>query len=295
MSEQPTHRWFPASPCDAGCQVRDAPRTAPGVRLARLAAVGTVLAAAVAVLPVLRGPARARTLRALLGTLLTVLGVRVVVHGPQRFTPPGVGMRVVSNHVSWLDVVALQCVQPLRMVAKAEVARWFLVGPLADAVGCVYVDRHRLSQLPDVVAEVAGVLRGGSAMGVFAEGTTWCGPAVGGFRPALFQAAIDAGAAVRPVALRYRLADGTPTTVAAFVGEQTLWRSVVTVAGVRGLMVHVHLLPPLAPVGADRRALAARAVARVARSGIDRRGPQGLVSGAAGAAGVDPGGLLVHS
>lgn len=294
MSDRPTHRWFPASPCGAGCQAKDAPRTAPGVRLVRLVAVGALLAAAVAVLPVLRGPARARTLQALLGALLTVLGVRVVVRGPQQFAPPGVGMLVVSNHVSWLDVVALQCVQPLRMVTKAEVARWILVGPLADAVGCVYVDRHRLSQLPDVVAEVAAVLRGGSAMGVFAEGTTWCGLAVGGFRPAMFQAAIDAGVAVRPVALRYGLADGTPTTVAAFVGEQTLWWSVVTVAGVRGLVVQVQLHPPLAPVGADRRVLAAGAAARVAGSGIERR-PQGLVSGAAGAAGVDPGGLLVHS
>lgn len=180
------------------------------------------------------------------------------------------------------------------MVAKAEVASWILVGPLADAVGCVYVDRHRLSQLPDVVAEVAAVLRGGSTMGVFAEGTTWCGRAVGGFRPAMFQAAIDASVAVRPVALRYGLADGTPTTVAAFVGEQTLWRSVVTVAGVRGLVIQVHLLSPLAPVGADRRALAARAAARVVRSGNDRRGPERLVGGGAGAAGADPGGLLVH-
>lgn len=289
MSGRPTHRWFPASPCDTGCQAEDIPRSAPGVRPARLLAAGTVLAAALALLPVLRGPARARTLRALLGALLTALGVRVVVRGPQRFAPPGVGMLVVSNHVSWLDVVALQCVQPIRLVAKAEVSRWILVGPLADAVGCVYVDRHRLSQLPDVVAEVAAVLRGGSAMGVFVEGTTWCGRAVGGFRPAMFQAAIDAGVAVRPVALRYRLADGTPTTVAAFVGEQTLWRSLVTVAGVRGLVVQVHLLPPLVPVGADRRALAARAAARVARSGTDRRRP-----GAGCSAAGYPGGLLVH-
>jgi hypothetical protein len=79
----------------------------------------------------------------------------------------------------------------------------------------------------------------------------------------VFQAALDAGAIVRPVALRYRLEHpGGPTTVASFVGSATLWQSVGVVAGVRRLVVEVRLLPAL-DVHSDRRALAAAASAAV--------------------------------
>ncbi|MGH3930346.1 MAG: hypothetical protein ACRDTF_10260, partial [Pseudonocardiaceae bacterium] len=63
--------------------------------------------------------------------------------------------------------------------------------------------------------------------------------------------------------LRYRLAGGGATTVVAFVGSATLWRAVVLLAGVRGLVVEVELLPLLSTDGADRHMLAARAGAAV--------------------------------
>jgi hypothetical protein len=60
-----------------------------------------------------------------------------------------------------------------------------------------------------------------------------------------FQAAVDTTAPVRPVALRYRLAGGGPTTVASFVGPASLWQALVRVTGLQGLVIEVHLLPLL--------------------------------------------------
>jgi hypothetical protein len=79
------------------------------------------------------------------------------------------------------------------------------------------------------------------------EGTTWCGQGSGRFRPALFQAAIDGGVPVIPVAVRFRMADGRETTAPAFIGEETLLDSVRRVARLRGLVMEVHLLGELAP------------------------------------------------
>ncbi|MDQ4102672.1 MAG: 1-acyl-sn-glycerol-3-phosphate acyltransferase [Actinomycetota bacterium] len=158
-----------------------------------------------------------------------------------------------------MDLIALGAVQPLRMVAKREVRNWPVVGPLARRVGTVFVDRERLSTLPRTVATVSGALTGGAAVGAFPEGTTWCGLAGGRFRPAIFQAAVDTATAVRPVALRYRLVDADTTTAASFVGTATLWGAAVRLAGVRGLVVEVRLLPLLDPAGCNRRALATRA------------------------------------
>jgi 1-acyl-sn-glycerol-3-phosphate acyltransferase len=264
----PAHPWMPVSPCGEGClPPAGAVPTVGGVRrLLRLLGVAAMLlagAALAAALPRLGPASRECALRAWFRALLKTLRIQLAVTGGDRFGPPGVGVLVVSNHVSWLDLVALGAVQPLRMVAKSEVRAWPLIGLLARRAGTVFVDRERLSTLPRTVAAVSGALAGGAPIGAFPEGTTWCGLTNGRFRSAVFQAATNTATAVRPVALRYRLADVGTTTVASFVGSATLWEAAVLVAGVRGLAVEVHLLPLLPADGSDRRALAASAQAAV--------------------------------
>ncbi len=262
------HPWMPVSPCGDGClpPAGAVPVVGRARQLWRLLAAAAMLlagAALAAALPWLGPAGREWTLQAWFRALLTALRIQLVVTGGDRFGPPGAGVLVVSNHVSWLDLVALGAVQPLRMVAKREVRAWPVIGLLARRAGTVFVDRERLSTLPRMVAAVSGALAGGAAIGAFPEGTTWCGLTNGRFRPAVFQAAADTATPVRPVALRYRLAGVGTTTVASFVGSATLWESVVLVAGARGLVVEVQLLPLLASDGPDRRALAASAEAAV--------------------------------
>jgi 1-acyl-sn-glycerol-3-phosphate acyltransferase len=190
--------------------------------------------------------------------VLHAFGARIEVHGEAMVGSDGHrGALVVDNHVSWLDIVAVNAVRPMRSVAKREIASWPLVGALASRAGTVYLDRERLRALPDTVAELAGALRGGSLVNACPEGTTWCGLGLGKFRPALFQATIDGGVPVRPIALRYRLAGGQPTTWPAFVGDETLIDSVRRTARLRGLVIDVHILPEIAPGrAADRHELA---------------------------------------
>src|SRR2546423_9202424 len=182
------HPWMPVSPCGQGCIPRaDAAR---GVaRTSRLLAAGALLLAGallVAVLPALGAGQRERALRAWYKALLRALRIQLEVTGGDRFADPAVGILVVSNHTSWLDLVALSAVQPLRMVAKRQVRQWPVIGPLARRLGTIFVHRERLSALPGMVAAVARALADGAAVGAFPEGTTWCGLASGRFRPAVF-------------------------------------------------------------------------------------------------------------
>ena len=97
---------------------------------------------------------------------------------------PGVGRRdgvlVVANHLSWIDVLALAAVAPVRPLAKREVGEWPFIGRLARRAGALFVDRAGLRALPGTVAELAAALRAGDAVAVFPEGTTWCGRRGGG-------------------------------------------------------------------------------------------------------------------
>src|SRR5207247_5085729 len=97
-------------------------------------------------------------------------------------------------------------------------------------------------------------------------GTTSCGEGAGGFRPAFFQAAIDAHTPVVPVTLRF-VAAGEPTAQPAFVGAETLLGSMRRVLGMRGLTVVVQVGTAIHPGPAASR----RTLARIAEEAVDPR------------------------
>ncbi len=270
--------YAPTSACGYGCLPK--PGSVPQVgwprRVGRLLALVLVLLAGIgvaAVQPLLSPPARSGVKRAWFRRILAAAGVRLVANQSilermVSLSGPSVprssqGTLVVSNHVSWLDIPAVLAVEGVRVLAKSDVRGWPLIGAMAARGGTLFIDRGSLRRLPDTVADVAGSLRAGHSVLVFPEGSTWCGRTQGRFYPAMFQSAIDAGAPVRPVSLRYRLADGTPTTVASFLGEDTLLSSVLRVVAVRGLVVELEASPVVESTATTRRALASTAAAAI--------------------------------
>lgn len=235
--------WQPASACDDTCRPEERRTVAPIRALLRIMGLLGVLLVGLPAAALLRGTAP----RALARGILAALGIRLRLRGPV----PRPGSLLVSNHISWLDAVALAAVLPVRLVAKHDVRSWGVIGWGSARIGSIFIDRSRPRALPGTVAEVAGLLRAGRSVAVFPEGTTYCGSDHGRFRPALFQAAIDANAPVVPVSIGYDSAE------AAFLADETLWESIRRVARVRGLTLTVVTAPALRPdPGADRRVLA---------------------------------------
>ncbi|MFJ7910901.1 lysophospholipid acyltransferase family protein [Kitasatospora sp. NPDC096204] len=282
--------WLPTATCRPETCLADA---SPGVshprRALRLTACLAVLLAGIVLIPPARlvpYGARIRLVRFWARVVLRSLGVTVHLAGPggpgsggpglggpgsgRSAAGSGGGVLVVANHVSWLDIPLLAAGRPGRSLAKTEVRQWPVLGPLIARCGTVFLDRDRLRTLPDTVAAVARVLRSGQPVIVFPEGSTWCGRESGRFRPALFQAAVEAEADVQPVTIRYRLADGRPTSVPAFIGDDGLLTSLARVVAARGLVADVTFLPPIPPPGPQpSRAGARRELARRAQAAIE--------------------------
>ncbi|MFF4218157.1 lysophospholipid acyltransferase family protein [Streptomyces nondiastaticus] len=266
--------WRPLSSCGRGC-LRPGPPTVGRLRrTARIAAFLLLLAHVplVALTRLAGHRVSDAAYRWYMRGILRSVGVRRTVTIREAHAPAGpVAPLVVSNHTSWLDVSVLPAALPVRLVSRADLRRWPVIGWIAAVGRSLYVDRDRLSTLPDSVARVAAALRRGDAVAVFAEGTTWCGAAGGRYRPAAFQAALDAGAAVRPVALRYHVA-GTLTTTASYVGSMSAAESLRRTVAIRGLTVDVTVLPLIPPGAApDRRSLAA-----LAQRAVDAHHPVAL-------------------
>lgn len=183
---------------------------------------------------------------------LRVLGVRLEVRGTAR---PGAKL-IVANHVSWLDILAIDAVEPARFVSKAEVRHWPLFGRLAVAVDTLFIERDRARDALRVVHQMAEALQAGDTLAVFPEGTTADGIELLPFHANLLQAAIATETPVQPVALRYFDADHAASPAIRFVGETTLAQSVWRIACARRLGVQVSFLPARSVRKADRRRLA---------------------------------------
>ena len=131
--------------------------------------------------------------------LMRVFGFR-----PRRVGRPFPGPALfVANHVSWIDIEALHSQRMMGFVAKHEIRTWPVVGWLAARGETIFHHRGSQESLGGVLHEMLKRLRSGRSVGVFPEGRTRDGHAVGPFHARIFLAAVEAGVPVQPVALRY--------------------------------------------------------------------------------------------
>lgn len=178
----------------------------------------------------------------------------------------------VANHVSWLDIFALNAPQAIFFVSKAEVAGWPGIGWLARATGTVFIarDRRQAKAQEGVFRER---LLAGHHLLFFPEGTSTDGQRVLPFKTTLFSAFFDDGLRdvlqVQPVSLRYTAPAGADPRFYGWWGEMEFGGHLLGVlAGRRQGSVEVVFHPPLRVADfADRKALA-RACEQAVRGGL---------------------------
>jgi 1-acyl-sn-glycerol-3-phosphate acyltransferase len=195
---------------------------------------------------------------------LRILRVDLRTTGSATTTGP---LLVVANHISWLDILVMLAVQPVRFVSKADIKHWPLIGWLATNAGTLYIARESRRDALRVVHHIAEALREGpespvtkavSIIAVFPEGTTSDGSAVLPFHANLIQAAISAHAPVQAVALSYHdAASGLRSSVPAYIDDDNLITSVWRLLASPSVRAVVHFTPVQHADGRDRRAWAA--------------------------------------
>lgn len=222
------------------------------------------LATLALVFPRARQSRRDGLIRAWGAKLLRIFAVRLIVDAPPGFDLRAGRRLLVGNHVSWLDIYALQAVVAARFVAKAELATWPVLGRLIRQSGTVFIERTRRSDTRRINHTIAAHLAAGEVIAVFPEGTTSDGRTVRKFHANLFQAAVEAEAEVVPFCLRYLDARGNYSAAPAYIGDLTFWQSIRQVLRERRLTCELTVFAPLERAGRTRRELAAAAEQMVA-------------------------------
>ena len=189
--------------------------------------------------------------------VLHVLRIDVQANTPAHTPPLDGPTLLVANHVSWLDILVIQSIQPCIFVAKREVQDWPIVGTLAQSCGVIFVDRSSASAAKEMVNDVASALQRGYHVAGFPEGTSSEGLRVQLFHANLFEAALQIDTGVQPLALRYCHPDTrSPCADMAFIGELGFLSSLHQVVQQPAVVAQVKLEKRLTPTGHSRRTLA---------------------------------------
>ncbi|TCL96028.1 lyso-ornithine lipid acyltransferase [Rhizobium sp. PP-WC-2G-219] len=160
------------------------------------------------------GPARRNLPRLWHRIACRMIGLRVHVHGAPDMRRP---LLLVSNHVSWKDILALGSVADVVFIAKAEVKAWPVFGLLARLQATIFVAREQKRTTGNQVNEIGARLAAGEIVVLFPEGTTSDGNRLLEIKTSLFGAAAAAVPLapegivhVQPVAIAYTKVHGMP-------------------------------------------------------------------------------------
>lgn len=163
--------------------------------------------------------------------ILAVLGVEVNVRG----LPPRPPFFLVSNHLSYLDIIVLGSRLGSTFVSKAELGGWPLLGHLARITGTIFIDRGRRRDALRVIREIDGVIGRGGGIIVFPEATSSRGDRIYPLRTALLEWAAVRSFPVHAATVRYETHDRDPPAFQSVCwwGEMTFTPHVMGLLGLR--------------------------------------------------------------
>ena len=214
--------------------------------------------------PHLKPAKRRRILKTWSRQLLDILNIGIRTEGQWPVRGEG-GYLLVANHVAWLDIFVLNTIYPSRFIAKTEVRNWPFIGWLCKRSNTIFIERAIRQDAASVNRHISFLLEQGVCVGLFPEGTTTDGKQVGHFHSALIQPAIDAGAMLCPIALRYQNEAGKQSSTAVFTGDMTLSQSIWRILRSPRFDALLVFTPALATAGENRRVLARAAQAAISQ------------------------------
>ena len=203
------------------------------------------------------------------------LGMKVTVIGTPSTGRPTL---LVSNHISWTDIIAVGSQADVTFVAKSEIKNWFFVGFMASLQRTLYVDRKRRSDAHRASKEMGERMASGGAVLLFAEGQSDIGTHVLPFRSALIGAAQhameEAGATevmIQPLTIAYTRLQGLPVgrtdrSFIAWIKSKSVKQNIreILTGGTREVTLAFGTPRPLS-AGSDRKVVAKEAETEVRR------------------------------
>lgn len=127
------------------------------------------------------------------------MGMKMSVRG----IPPQPPFFLVTNHLSYIDILLLATQLDCLFVARNDLRSWPVLGHLATRMKTIYIDRSLRKDVVRVNQLLDEALAEGEGIVVFPEGTSSAGAQVGPFKPSLLELAVQRNQPISYAALGY--------------------------------------------------------------------------------------------
>ena len=169
---------------------------------------------------------------------------------------PKDGALLISNHISWLDIIVIGQYLPVYFVAKSDISSWPIIGYLSRQGGTIFIRRGNKKSIKETAEKMIWVLKQNSNIVAFPEGTTTSGNEVLSFHASLFQPALLTKSVIQPVVIQY---DGAAKHQAPFIGEDDFVRHLIKMLCLDKVEVRLSFLPVIKSLGKDRHTVCVEA------------------------------------
>ncbi len=157
---------------------------------------------------------------------------------------------IVSNHLSYLDILVLSSQLPTTYVTSLEMKKVPVLGWITQVAGCLYVDRKSRENLSNEIRDITEALQKGLSVTVFPEATSTNAEQVLPFKRPLFQASKDSSTPISPLCLNYKAIDGKSFSIQnrdfiCWYGDMYFVPHLWNVMKLRSVEVELNFLNPL--------------------------------------------------
>jgi 1-acyl-sn-glycerol-3-phosphate acyltransferase len=173
-------------------------------------------------------------------SLVKLSGSKITVSGEENI-PKDTAVLFVSNHQGNFDIPLLlgYLQKPKAFISKIEVKKMPFIGTWMEQLNCLFMDRKNVRQSVKAISEGAQLLRNGTSLVIFPEGTRSKGDEMAEFKAGSFKLATKSGVPIIPVTINgsYKMME-----------QQGFW--------IKPANVHIEVHPPIYPQKQEAKDLA---------------------------------------
>lgn len=162
---------------------------------------------------------------------------------------------MASNHLSYLDIVVYAACRPFVFVSKAEVKSWPIVGQMIRCAGTLFIQREQRSDVKRLAEAFEPIIKAGSPIVLFPEGTSTGGDRILPFHSSLFEPAAANHWSVSPAWIGYEVPGGDASEEVAYWKDMTFAPHLLHLFTLKEIRATVRFAPAL-PKGLSRKEMA---------------------------------------